>query len=120
MKDIDEIRANNLKLLQEEFGGATATADRLEMTLSQFQNLRDRAKDSKTGKPRGMRKETAKKIETLAGKHPGWLDLDHSGDGPGRIASIYMQLSPARRSAAEQSLLGLLALEQAEAAAIKK
>ena len=114
MKDIDQIRADNLHLLQKEFGSASATADRLEMTLSQFQNLRDRAKDSKTGKPRGMRKETARKIEDRAGKHSGWLDLDHSDDGPGRILSIYQRLSPARQSAAEQSLLGLLALEDAE------
>lgn len=34
-----------------------------------------------------------------------------------RIASIYMQLTPARKAAAEQALLGFLALDKAEQAA---
>ncbi|GAA4424665.1 hypothetical protein GCM10023090_18500 [Acidovorax lacteus] len=50
------------------------------MSPSQFANLRDGAKDSKTGKPRGMRKETARRIEKAAGKESGWLDIDHSAE----------------------------------------
>lgn len=114
MKDIDEIRAENLVLLQKEIGSPTKTEDKLEMTLSQFQNLRDRAKDSKTGKPRGMRKSTARKIEAKAEKWEGWLDIDRSEDGHGRIISIYEQLSDVRKAAAETALLGLLALEKEE------
>ena len=78
MRDIDEIRRCNLRRLEEELGGPTVAAGRLGMSLAQFANLRDGAKDSKTGKPRGMRKETARRIE-LAGEKPvGWLDRDHS------------------------------------------
>lgn len=115
MKDIDEIRRDNLSLLEGEYVTPTAAAKAIGMTLAQFSNLRDGAKDSKTGKRRGMRKETARKIEEACGKHPGWLDIDHSsGSGTDRLRSIYEQLSPARQLAAEQSLLGLLALENDE------
>lgn len=117
MKDIDEIRRDNLRILESEFGSPTSAAKRAGMTLAQFSNLRDGAKDSKTGKPRGMRKETARKIEESCGKHEMWLDIDHSSNDAGsRILSIFNQLSPSKKDAAEQSLLGLLALENLERA----
>lgn len=78
MKDIDAIRRENLRLIEKEVGGTTEAATLCGMSPSQFANLRDGAKDSKTGKPRGMRKETARRIEAAAGKQPGWLDVDHS------------------------------------------
>ncbi|WP_186224602.1 hypothetical protein [Burkholderia gladioli] len=77
MKDIDEIRRDNLKRIESELGGPAAAASRTGMSHSQFTNLRDGAKDSKTGRPRGMRKATARKIEESTGKPPGWLDIDH-------------------------------------------
>lgn len=82
MKDIDEIRRGNLWRIQEEAGGPTEAANLVGMSVSQFSNLRDGAKDSKTGKPRGMRKETARRIELKSGKPVGWLDVDRSGDTP--------------------------------------
>lgn len=78
MKDIDAIRRENLRLIEKEARGTTEAATLCGMSPSQFANLRDGAKDSKTGKPRGMRKETARRIEAAAGKQPGWLDVDHS------------------------------------------
>lgn len=80
MKDIDTIRRENLLLIEQEAGGASEAADLVGMSPSQFINLRDGAKDSKTGKPRGMRKETARRIESGANKPEGWLDRDHSVD----------------------------------------
>lgn len=77
MKDIDQIRRENMATLEQEAGGVTAAADRAGMSQSQWSNLRAGAVDSKTGKPRGMRKETARKIEMSSGKPTGWLDFDH-------------------------------------------
>ncbi|WP_322105870.1 hypothetical protein [Paraburkholderia sp. J41] len=77
MRDIDEIRRANLRLLAEEYGSPTSAANALNMSLAQFANLRDGAKDSKTGKKRGMRKDTARRIECAANKPEGWLDEDH-------------------------------------------
>ena len=78
MIDIDEIRRENLRQLEIELGGPAGAANALSMSTSQFINLREGAKDSKTGRRRGMRKETARRIEAAAGKPPGWLDIHHS------------------------------------------
>ncbi len=74
--DIDEIRRQNMRHL-ESLHGAPMLAEKAGMSLSQFYNLRDGAKDSKTGKRRGMRKETAWKIEDAAGVERGYLDSPH-------------------------------------------
>lgn len=49
------------------------------MSYSQYVNTRDGAKEAKTGKPRGMRKETARRFEAAFGVPPGWLDREHGG-----------------------------------------
>jgi len=74
MRDIDEIRRENLRRIEHELGGATEAAKVVGMSPAQFINLRTGAKDSKTGKPRGMRKETARRIEMALRKPQGWLD----------------------------------------------
>lgn len=79
MSDIDEIRRRNICLLEAELGSPSIAAKTVGMTLAQYLNLREGAKDSKSGKPRGMRKETAWKFEDKTGKPRGWLDIDHSG-----------------------------------------
>lgn len=81
MTDIDEIRRANLRLIEQESGSPTDAAKRIGMSLAQFSNLRDGAKDSQTGKARGMRKETARRIEEAFGKPAGWLDQVHSQEG---------------------------------------
>ncbi|EID3014080.1 hypothetical protein LB105_003982 [Salmonella enterica] len=78
MKDIDDIRRDNIRLLEAELGGPTEAANRVGMSPAQFSNLKKGAKDSKTGRPRGMHKNTARRIEKAAGKPAGWLDIDHS------------------------------------------
>lgn len=80
MKDIDQIRRDNLRDIETEAGGASAAARMLGMSPTQFINLRDGAKDSKTGRRRGMRKETARRIEANANKPQGWLDIDHDSE----------------------------------------
>jgi hypothetical protein len=80
MKDIDEIRRDNLRMIEAEKGGPAAAAAACGMSQAQFTNLRDGAKDSKTGKRRGMRAATARKIENRTGKPGGWMDQDHAPD----------------------------------------
>lgn len=74
MHDIDEIRRKAMGILEQEAGGPVAAAKRAGMKYAQWANLRSGALDSKTGKQRGMRKETARKIELAFGKLEGWLD----------------------------------------------
>jgi phage repressor protein C with HTH and peptisase S24 domain len=79
--DIDEIRRANIRLLEKRLG-AVFLAKQAGMSPSQFYNLRDGAKDYKTGKARGMRKETAWKIEDAANVLRGFLDTPHEGLPP--------------------------------------
>ncbi|WP_321891737.1 hypothetical protein [Paraburkholderia tropica] len=115
MKDIDEIRRANLRLLEEEFGSPTSAANTLGMSLAQFANLRDGAKDSKTGKKRGMRKDTARRIESAAGKPVGWLDVDHMENANGPVDKQthepigWEQLDESGRLQVEAFIRGLLA-----------
>lgn len=74
MVDIDEARRRAMAALEKEAGGPVAAAKKAGMTYAQWANLRSGAQDSKTGKPRGMRKETARKIEAAFGRDDGWLD----------------------------------------------
>lgn len=99
MQDIDQIRRHNIGLLEKEFGGAQAMANRLMMSYSQYANLRDGARDSRTGKPRGMRKQTAWRFESAGDKPRGWLDQPHFGTNitslpvrPSTISNLLTQL----------------------------
>ncbi|WP_080401885.1 hypothetical protein [Burkholderia ubonensis] len=111
MKDIDQIRRDNLKIIESEHGGPAAAATAIGMSHSQFTNLRDGAKDSKTGRARGMRAMTARKIEQTIGKPLGWLDTDHSAaasaNSPADPPAGWDQLNPGQRAQVE-SFIGWL------------
>lgn len=94
MRDIDEIRRDNIRQIERELGGPAAAANAVGMSLAQYANLRDGAKDSKTGKPRGMHKATARRFETAGGKRLGWLDVDHDTEAAAR-SSIDLDGNPA-------------------------
>lgn len=83
MKDIDQIRRDNMVTIEQELGGPAKAAQAMGWkTATQWINLRNGAPDSKTKLPRGMRKSTARKIERVGEKPEYWLDIDHSGDAP--------------------------------------
>ena len=97
MKMIEDIRAENMRLLSTEVGGNTQLAERLKRSESQVSQWINRSKNFGTGKPRGMRSGTARWIESQLEKPLGWLDQEHntsyitrSDDGvvpPARIES---------------------------------
>jgi SOS-response transcriptional repressor LexA len=84
--DIDDVRRANIRALEKKHG--PELAKRAGMSPAQFYNLRDGAKDSKTGKPRGMRKETAWKIEDAAGVERGYLNILHSEENQSATSNI--------------------------------
>jgi len=75
--DIDDIRRANIRALELSAGSPTAIADKVGMTYTQYMNTRNGAKEAKTGKRRGMRKETAWRFEDAFGMPRGWLDIQH-------------------------------------------
>lgn len=81
MKDIDQVRRDNMATIERELGGPVKASLAMGWkTATQWINLRNGALDSKTGKPRGMHKTTARKIERAGGKPEHWLDIDHTGE----------------------------------------
>lgn len=77
MKFIDDIRRDNMAALAEEKGGVAAISRLLGRSESQISQWIRGSAHSATGKPRGMKSETARWIEETAGKPQGWLDIDH-------------------------------------------
>lgn len=84
--DIDEIRRANIKTLEAELGGISALAAAANMSYTQCLNYRNGALDSETGKPRGMRKQTAWRFEDAGKKPRGWLDQPHDPPDPNTVS----------------------------------
>ena len=81
MRDIKEVRRDNLSLLVEREGSFAKLNVRLDRkrndaTLNQILN---RAKDFKTGKPKTMGDRIARSLEEKLGLGYGWMDQDHTG-----------------------------------------
>lgn len=74
MKTIAEIRLGNLELLIDEFGTADAVAEKSGTSAIYLSQIRNQAKDSKTGKPRQVGDDLARKLEAGCNKELGWMD----------------------------------------------
>lgn len=74
MRDVDDIRRKAMRVLEDEAGGPILAAKKAKMSHVQWINLRNAARDTKTGKPRGMRASTARRIELAFGKPRNWMD----------------------------------------------
>lgn len=88
MKSIDEIRVENINVLVSRYGSIQKLADALDRSHGQVSQWKNRAKSSKTGKPRGMESETARWIERTLKLAENWLDTDHSVIGPEEDLSL--------------------------------
>lgn len=74
MKTIAEIRLDNLEVLIAEFGTQDRVAELAETSPVYISQLRNKAKDSKTGKHRQIGDPMARKLEAGCGKELGWMD----------------------------------------------
>lgn len=91
MHTIDEIRRMRLRELAKEFGSQKALAEKIQKTPGQLSALINGAKDSKTGRPRGMHDDTARDIEEKCGKPRGWLDSASNGSITDRLSALDSQ-----------------------------
>lgn len=78
MKTIEEIHRENLQALAREAEGVAAVATKIGCSSSQYSQWMNGSENSGTGKPRGLRASSARRIEKACGKSSGWLDKDHS------------------------------------------
>lgn len=77
MPTLPDIRRENLAHLVKEAGGTAAFARLLGSSDSQIAQWMHGAKESRTGKPRGMSHDTCRRIERSTGRPPGWMDQAH-------------------------------------------
>lgn len=111
MKPVSEIRLANLERLVSEAGTADALAERCGVSPVYVSQIRSRAIDRKTGKPRNLGSVAARKLEAGMSKIEGWMDRDHDDGGPGNRAGNwpfarvrkedYDRLSPSQKDAIE-------------------
>lgn len=88
--NIDEIRRNNLRKIADEVGGVSKLAEILERDQAQVsQWINGSIKTPSTGKPRGIRTTTLRKIEEKIDKPKFWLDERHNIMGDEYITLTY-------------------------------
>ncbi len=75
---IDDIRRQKLAMLAADLGGVCELAKRLDRNESQISQWLNGSL-LPSGKKRGMRSDTARWIEGIAGKPVGWLDTPDTG-----------------------------------------
>lgn len=109
MKSVSEIRLENLERLVKEAGTADALAERSGISPVYVSQIRSRAIDAKTGRPRNLGSSASRKMEVGMEKPTGWMDKDHNqSDASGsswpfkRINQAdYQKLSDSQKDAIE-------------------
>lgn len=76
MKTIEEIRLKNLDLLIEEIGSAASLAKKADTDPNYISQIKTRV-PSRTGKPRDIGSDLARKLEEACNKPRGWMDHAH-------------------------------------------
>lgn len=74
MDTIEITRVKRLAILKKEFGSYSVIADVTDISESQLSQWANQSPDSKTGRPRVMHSDSARKIEKGCNKLPGWMD----------------------------------------------
>jgi hypothetical protein len=78
MKTNDEIRRDNLLIAIERLRTASALAERAGVAAAYLSQIKNQTPDSKTGKPKAMGDEVARKIERALKEPEGWMDVEHN------------------------------------------
>lgn len=87
MKTNDELRRDNLLLAIKRAGSAAKLADAAGTSPAYLSQIKNRTPDSKTGVPKMMGDDMARRIEAAIKVQPGWLDQDHSDPVKDALAS---------------------------------
>ena len=77
VKTCDEIRQENLIALIKEARGEDALAARYDCTVPHIKQMARGYKDSKSGSPKGIGDQSARKLELCMQKERGWMDHEH-------------------------------------------
>jgi hypothetical protein len=88
MQTNDEVRRKNLELAIKRAGSAAKLAEKAKTSAAYLSQIKNRTPDSKSGTPKTMGDDMARRIEAAIGEQPGWMDVDHGGFGPGELDEL--------------------------------
>jgi hypothetical protein len=78
MKTNDEIRRLNMLVAMKRAGNAAKLAERAATSPAYISQIKNRAPDSKSGTPKAMGDEIARRIEVAINEPTGWMDMAHA------------------------------------------
>lgn len=78
MKTNDEIRRQNLELAIMRAGTAAKLAEIVGTAPAYISQIKNRTQDSKSGTPKTMGDDFARRVETALGLAVGWMDTPHT------------------------------------------
>lgn len=103
MKPISEIRLQNVERLVREAGTAEALAEKSGLSPVYLSQIRSRAIDVKTGKPRNLGSAAARKLEKGMSKPVNWMDADHNATPPDQDGWPFPRIEQSEFSALTQA-----------------
>ena len=78
MKTNDQTRRDNLAIAVSRLGSAAALAEKAGVSAVYLSQIKNSVLESKTGKPKAMGDDVARKIESAIYEPSGWLDVDRT------------------------------------------
>lgn len=93
MKTNDEVRRQNLELAIKRAGSAAKLAEAAKTSPAYLSQIKNRTPDSKSGTPKTMGDDMARRIEAAIGEPHGWMDTSH-GEPVAAVTRISTEDSP--------------------------
>ena len=78
MKTNDEVRRQNLEVAISRAGTAAKLAEAAKTSPAYLSQIKNRTPDSKSGTPKTMGDDMARRIEAAIGEREGWIDTLHT------------------------------------------
>lgn len=96
MKTNDEVRRQNLLIAIERVGSAAKLAALSNTSPAYLSQIKNKTPDSKSGTPKTMGDDMARRIEAAIGEQPGWMDFVHD-ELPDEMDQLLKLVPGARR-----------------------
>lgn len=123
VQTIDQTRRDRLEMLIREHNNSIAelnVAMEMDRTDATFSQIRNQALHSKTGKPRSMGDDLARRLENKLGKPEGWMDTPptyvelHGDEDPRAKVMVLLESLPKDQWPTAARLLDALAKPAAD------
>jgi phage repressor protein C with HTH and peptisase S24 domain len=94
MQTNDEVRRQNLLIAIERSGSAAKLAEKAKTSAAYLSQIKNRTPDSKSGTPKTMGDDMARRIEAAIGEQPGWMDVSREPQEAAGVRADILDLVP--------------------------